>query len=170
MNRRRRDDETYAAAVPSSRSRRDRGFSLVEIVVAIALLGTVVVAGIEAVTTSIRVSSTSRSAAQVETAVVNAADRVNRAPSAPKPCDYGRFARAAVLTEGWPASSVSVTQQYYVPSGDPREGGTWETGLPGTPACPNGVATDLLVQRVAITITSPDGKVRRSITVVKSDV
>ena len=60
----------------------DSGFSLVEIVIAIVLMATVVVAILNAVSTSVKASSVSRSAAQVETAVVNAADRVNRAPEA----------------------------------------------------------------------------------------
>ncbi|MGB0111721.1 MAG: type II secretion system protein [Ilumatobacteraceae bacterium] len=150
-----------------SRSSRDRGFSLVEIVISIVLLGTVVVAGLNAVTTNIKVSSTSRSAAQVETAIVNASDRVNRAK---KSCDYTKYARAAVQTEGWDPNTATVTQQYYVPSGDPQSLGTWAVGPTAGPGCRDGVLSDLLVQRVNITITSPDGKVRRSITVVKSDV
>ena len=56
-----------------------RGFSLVEVVIALALMGTVSIAALSAVTTSIKTSSVSRSAAEVETALVNAADRVNRA-------------------------------------------------------------------------------------------
>jgi type II secretory pathway pseudopilin PulG len=158
------DDAVAAPAV--LRGRSDGGFSFIEIVLAIALMGTLVVASLEAVSTSIKVSSTSRSSAQVETAIVNASDRINRAP---KKCNYLSYAQAAVQTEEWDPSNASVVQEYYVPSGNPEIAGTWMVGPAGTPACP-GVATDLLVQRVTITITSPDGKARRSITVVKSDV
>jgi len=172
IRRHRRQDQTVPATdvaarrAMRSRRHRDGGFSFIEIVLAIALMGTVMVASLEAVSTSIRVSSTSRSAAQVETAIVNASDRVNRAK---KECSYLKYAQAAVQTEEWDPSTATVTQEYYVPSGDPRVAGTWTAGPAVTPACP-GVASDLLVQRVTITITSPDGKVRRSITVVKSDV
>jgi type II secretory pathway pseudopilin PulG len=145
---------------------RDAGYSLIEVVIAIMLMGTITIASLQAVTTSIKTSSVSRSAAQVETAIVNASDRVNRAK---KSCDYTIYAQAAVLTEGWPATSAAVTQQYYVPSGGPTVAGQWLDGPPSAPACP-GAKTDLLVQRVTIKITSPDGKVRRSIQVVKSDV
>jgi type II secretory pathway pseudopilin PulG len=144
-----------------------RGFSLVEVVVSITLMGTVVIASISAVATSVRASSVSRSAAEVETAIVNAADRVNRADKA---CDYTIFAQAAVQTEGWPPSAASVTQEYYVPPVDPTVAGEWLTGTSLTPACPAGVATDLLVQRITIRVTSPDSRVTRSIQVVKSDV
>jgi prepilin-type N-terminal cleavage/methylation domain-containing protein len=146
--------------------RRDRGFTLIEAVIAIALMGTVAIASLSAVTTSIRASSVSRSAAEVETAIVNAADRVNRAK---KSCDYTIYAQAAVQTEGWPASAAVVTQQYYQPSGSPSVAGQWLEGPLSAPACP-GVQSDLLVQKVTIQITNPDGNVTRSIEVVKSDV
>ena len=144
----------------------DRGISLVEMVIAITLIGTVIVASLTAVGMSVKASSVSHSAAEVETAIVNASDRVNRAT---KSCDYTIYAQAAVLTEGWPASAVVVTQKYYEPSGDPTVAGQWTAGPPATPACP-GVKADLLVQQVTLQITSPDGKVSRSIQVVKSDV
>ncbi|MGA7757572.1 MAG: prepilin-type N-terminal cleavage/methylation domain-containing protein [Ilumatobacteraceae bacterium] len=146
---------------------RDGGFSLVEVVIAIVLMGTVVVAILNAVSTSVKASSVSRSAAQVETAVVNAADRVNRAP---KRCDYTIYVQAAVQTEGWSPDTASVTHEYYVPGVDATVEGTWETGAAGSPGCSGPAPTDLLVQRVTISITSPDGKVRRNIEVVKSDV
>ncbi len=145
----------------------DSGFSLVEIVIAIVLMATVVVAILNAVSTSVKASSVSRSAAQVETAVVNAADRVNRAP---KRCDYTIYVQAAVQTEGWPPETASVTHEFYVPGPDATVEGSWETGAAGSPGCSGPAPTDLLVQRVTISITSPDGKVRRNIEVVKSDV
>jgi hypothetical protein len=43
--------------------------------------------------------------------------------------------------------------------------GTWMNG-----GCPNGVRPPGLVQMVRITVTSPDGRVTRTIQVVKSDV
>ena len=142
--------------------RRDAGFSLVEIVISITLMGTVVVAIIGAVRTLVVASSVGREAAQVETVIVNAADRVNRAP---KRCDYTVFVQAAVQSQGWQADSASVSHDRYVPAASPIGQGQW---VPG--ACEIDSPTDLLVQRVTITITSPDGKVRRNIQVVKSDV
>ncbi len=149
------------------RGHPDGGFSIVEIVIAIVLMGTVVVAVLNAVSTSVKASSVSRSAAQVETAIVNAADRVNRAP---KRCDYTIYAQAAVQTEGWDPNTASVTHEYYVPGADATVAGTWQAGAAGSPGCSGPAPTDLLVQRVTISITSPDGKVRRNIEVVKSDV
>lgn len=154
------------ASMVRGRRSGDGGFTLVEVVIAVVLMGTVSVAALSAVVTSITTSSVSRSAAEVETAIVNAADRVNRAK---KSCDYTIYAQAAVQIEGWPASSAVVTHQYYVPSGDPTVEGQWVEGPPTAPACP-GVKTDLLVQRVTIQISDPDGNLQRSIEVVKSDV
>jgi type II secretory pathway pseudopilin PulG len=151
----------------NGRSDPDGGFSIVEIVIAIVLMGTVVVAILNAVSMSVKASSVSRSAAQVETAVVNAADRVNRAP---KGCDYTIYAQAAVQTEGWAPDRATVTHEFYVPGADATVEGSWETGAAGAPGCSGPAPTDLLVQRVTISITSPDGKVRRNIEVVKSDV
>lgn len=145
----------------------DAGFSIIEIVIAIVLMGMVVVAILNAVSMSVKASSVSRSAAQVETAVVNAADRVNRAP---KRCDYTIFAQAAVQTEGWNPDRATVAHEYYVPGSDATVQGTWQTGAAGSPGCPGPAPTDLLVQRVTISITSPDGRVRRNIEVMKSDV
>lgn len=139
---------------------------MVEIVIAIALMGTVILSLMNSVSTSIRTSSTSRSAARVETAIVNATDRVNRAPTS---CDYTIYAQLAALSEEWPKENTLVTHEYYIPGADSTVEGTWAVGSPGKPACPDGVAADLLVQRVTITISSPEG-VRRTIQVVKSDV
>ena len=146
---------------------RDRGFSLIEIIITVTLTAIVVVAILNAVSTMVSSSATSRSAAQVETAIVNAADRVNRAP---KRCDYTIYAQAAVLTQGWPASTATVTHQYYIPGADATSTGSWAEGPAGTPGCPGPAPADLLVQRVTISLTSPDGRVSRTIQVVKSDV
>ena len=146
---------------------RDRGVSAVEVVVSVVLIGTVVIAALNAMFTGIKSSTTSRNAAQVETAIVNAADRVNRAH---KQCDYTIYAQAAVQIEGWPASTASVTHEYYVPASDPTQQGTWATDPGETPACPADEAETLLVQRVTIHVSRPDGSVSRSIQVVKSDV
>jgi prepilin-type N-terminal cleavage/methylation domain-containing protein len=148
-----------------ARARRDRGFSLVEVVVTITLMAIVIVPIMSAVAINIKSSSQGRSAAQVETALVNAADRVNRAPLS---CDYSIYAQAAVQSQGWAPDRASVTTSYYVSGATPMDAGSWVVGA----ACESGMATPRpgLVQRVLISVTSPQGEVRREIQVVKSDV
>jgi prepilin-type N-terminal cleavage/methylation domain-containing protein len=150
----------------------DRGFSFIEVVVTVVLVAIVLVPVLSAVLTAVESSARSRSAAQVETVIVNVADRINRAP---KECDYTAYARAAVLTEGWwtapsqYAQAATVTHEWY----DTADR-TWKSKAPGAsaPGCPGSgvVLTELLVQRVTVTVRNPDGKTSRTIQVVKSDV
>lgn len=159
------DAETQSEFVQgSTRAGRDRGFSIVEVVVTITLMAMVLVPIMSAVVMSIRASSQGRSASEVETTLVNAADRVNRAT---KRCDYLPVVRAAVQTRGWNPDLASVTQERYVPGATPAEpGGGWIAG-----ACELNTAPAAgLVQRVIITITSPDGHIQREIQVVKGRV
>jgi type II secretory pathway pseudopilin PulG len=155
------DAETRSEVVPSpTRAGRDRGFSIVEIIITIALMGVVVVPILAAVGASIRASTTSQAAAEVETVLVNAVDRVNRATRADFPCDVTSPVRAAVETHGWPASSATVRQERL-------ESNEWKTDPTGT-ACFQGNAQNRLVQRITVTITSPDQAVSRTLQVVRS--
>lgn len=164
MRRFRRTDRERGSEVDGRATRRDRGFSVVEIVVTVAIVGITVIPVMEAVLTNIRASSSINNGAEVETVLQNAADRVNRAP---KKCDYTVYAQAASLSEGWLATQAVVTQDHYVPNANPAVAGTWASGACiGTDSTP----ADLLVQRVTITVTSPDGRTHRSMQVVKSDV
>jgi hypothetical protein len=143
---------------------RDRGVTFVETVVTVVLLAIVIVPVMSAVLASVKVSSVSRSAAQAQTAMINAADRINRAPLS---CDYTLYAQAAVQTEGWTPDLASVRQEYYS-----TQTNAWVEDPPGDlcPGAPGATVTDDLVQKVTITITTPDSQVRRTIQVVKSNV
>lgn len=152
--RKRRHDE---------RSSGDRGITLIEIVITITLLGLVIVPILAAVTASIRSSRVSEDAAQVETLLVNAVDRVNRATRGDFPCDLTSPVEAAVETVGWPATSVRVDHEYL----DVNE--NWVTD-PGGTACPGGSFRQGIVQRVTITITSPDEGLTRSLQVIRGDI
>jgi len=143
---------------------RDRGFSIVEVVVTITLMAVVLVPIMSAVVMSIRASTQTQSAAQVETALVNAADRVNRAELR---CNYDIYVQAAVQSQGWNVDRASVSYARYVPGETPSDVGGWTTD---GKACLIQTPTEGLVQRVTITVTSPDGDIRREIQVVKSDV
>lgn len=147
---------------------RDGGFSVVEIVITIALMAIAILPLMDATLTSVKASSIAREAAELETVLANAADRVNRAGTN---CDYDVYAEAAAQSKGWPASTVTLSYQHYVPgpSALAADAGTWASG-----ACPivNGIPTrtQRLIQLVTVSITSPSGDVSRSVKVVKSDV
>lgn len=147
---------------------RDGGFSVIEIVITIALMAIAILPLMDATLTSVRASSTAREAAEIETVLANAADRVNRAGTR---CDYAIFAEAAAQSKGWQASTVTLAYQHYVPGPSARaeDAGVWASG-----ACPivNGspTRTPRLIQLVTVSITSPSGDVSRSVKVVKSDV
>ena len=150
-----------------TRARHDRGFSIVEVVVTITLMAVVMVPILSAVATSVTASSQTRSAAQVETALVNAADRINRAPMK---CSYAIYAEAAVQSQGWDKNRAVLTYAYYLPQAAPGLPGTWETAIDGKACEIVDTTTEKLVQRVTISITSPDGDIHRVIEVVKSRV
>lgn len=141
---------------------RDAGSTFIEILVTIVLLGTVVIAVLTAVQTSMRVSTVNKDAARVETALLDAVDRVNRADRSSFPCDLSGPVVAAVEVQGWPSGTAAVEQWYL-------DSGVWTHGSAELPACPEVGLTQGLVQRVMVTVTSPDGDISRSIQVVKSD-
>ena len=159
--------------------RRDAGYTLVEVVITIALLSIVVVGILAAVQGSIRASMVARASAQTQTVLLNAADRVNRVE---KGCGhmldgeyvpyYQPYVMAAVRLQ-WADynGEVTVTEQHYVPptalpdSPNLQTSGTWSPG-----ACSLDVRQPLEAQLVTITISTPDGSASKTIEVVKSDV
>lgn len=141
----------------------DAGFGLTEVLVAIVLISVTVIPLMLAGIVGIRVSSQTQVIAKVESVLANAADRVNRAGEA---CEYLVYVQAAALAEGWEADRATVSYEYYVPhENSPTVLGTWVTG-----ACPGPQRPQGLVQKLTITVTSPDDKIERTIVVVKSDV
>lgn len=162
MNRTTDNRTLDTAALGAASARRDDGTTIVEVLMAIVLVAIAVVPIMVASWTLVRTTNINRYSAKVETILGNAADRVNRAPSS---CDYHIYYEAAALAQGWSTDRVSASYQWYEPSATFPDAGTWHAG-----ACPDGLLTDGLVQRVDLTVASPDGRLQRSIQVVKSDI
>lgn len=134
--------------------------TFVEILIAIVVTGTLVAATISATFTVISISGRSFTTAQVETVLINASDRVNRAPQL---CDYDVYVQAAALAEGWDPSLITVSVELLRDNtGDLVA--DWETQ-----PCPADVDA-FAVQRLTITVTDPGGRITRDLTVVKSSV
>jgi len=151
---------------------RDRGMTFIETVIAIVLMGTIVVAILASVQAGIRASSTSRDLAQIQTVLLNAADRVNRAPKGCGDSYYRQFVMPAVHLQ-WPdyTGEVTVTEGHFVPP--PALPNAYTLQDPGTWAdagCSLNDPQPLEVQLVTISITTPDRSTSRTIEVVKSDV
>jgi hypothetical protein len=146
----------------------DEGFSLVEVVMTIVLMATVLLPLMNAAITGVKASSSTRRVAELQTVLNNAADRVNRASVH---CSYLVYVQAAAQTKGWAPTQASATYEYYVPGATAAVAGTWHAYTESD--CTNGSVTlppQNPVQRVTITMASPEANVSRTIQVVKSDV
>lgn len=144
--------------------RSDRGSTFVEVLITIVLLGTVVLGILTATRAQVIASRTSREAARVESALLAAADRVERAPrSEGWTCDLGAPVYAAAQLElGVSAADAptyaKIEYEHLTATG-------WVSG-----ACPGGSYQPNLVQRIGITMISPDTGLSRTLEVVKGDV
>lgn len=138
----------------------DRGFTLVEAVIAVSLTGLVVTGILASVQALITASSVAYDSAEIETVLVNAADRVERAPQL---CEYEAYVDAAAQAKGWDPSTITATVERLVDN----------TGNPATDwvpqTCPDSVRP-FDVQRLEIIASTPDGGITRTALVVKSNV
>lgn len=163
---------------------RDHGFTLTEVMVAMALMATSVVAVIGGVRGVISASSTSDAQAKVESVLTSAADRLRAADYIPCPDvdgDYGHLSAAAASTVGWEADAVEITEIMFwdataggvLPSGASIDAdGDWS--ISNSLSTPLGCQSDIslttsrTLQKLTIVVTSPGGDVVREIEVVKS--
>lgn len=139
-------------------SRGDSGSTLIEVLIAIALMGTVVAAIAGAMLTSLVASSTAFDVAELETVLINASDTVHRATPS---CDYNAAVDAVGVAEGWPSGSLTSVSEILVRDPD-GSNARFES------ACTVVQAGD--VQTVVITATHPSSGVAQSLKVVKSSV
>ncbi|KGA07146.1 MAG: hypothetical protein GM46_9240 [actinobacterium acAcidi] len=140
--------------------RRDRGSSLIEVVIAVALMGVVISGVFGAMWSAIHLSKFSDDQAKVEAVLGSAADRLANYAYIPCPTNnsnggYLPIIQAAAGTVDWPSST-----------------GTWlETNALSVNECNEtaSLTTARTLQRIKITVTSPSGYAK-SLEVVKSNV
>lgn len=156
--------------------RRDRGSSLIEVVIAVALMGIVVSGVLAAMWSAIRLSRFSDDQAKVEAVLGSAADRLANYAYIPCPTNnsnggYLPIIQAAAGTVDWPTSTVTLTGMYFWNSTS-TSSGTWLTtnGLSGTECNETAsLTTARTLQRITFVVTSPSGY-SKSLEVVKSNV
>lgn len=164
--------------MPGTRGRRssDAGFSLVETVMAVSLLGIAAASILGGLWSAIRVSRVGSDMAKVEAVLSSAADRLTGWVYLPCPEQdasggYLPVVQAASGAVGWPASTVAITDiRYWAP--DSPSTGTWtdDNGLAGACNPAVGLSASRVLQKVTLRVTSPDGRSTRALEVVKNDV
>jgi prepilin-type N-terminal cleavage/methylation domain-containing protein len=156
--------------------RRDRGYTLTELLIAMALMGTVILAILGGMFAVVRASRVSDERAKVQAILGSAGDSlVNYVHvKCPEPEDdqmntYLGLVQRAADTVGWPPSTVDITAYRFF---DPAAG-TWDenNSVQGTECNPGVFLTPAkTMQKLTITVTSPSGDTRQSIDIVKVDI
>lgn len=157
-------------------TRQDRGSSLIEVVIAVALMGLLVPGILGAMWSAIRMSGFSDDQAKVEAVLGGAADRLTNYAYIPCPTSSGNggylpIIQAASGAVDWPTSAVTLTKiEFWNPTSPST--GAWQAinNLAGN-ECNEAASltTARTLQRVTVTVTAPSG-VSASLEVVKSNV
>lgn len=165
--RRRRPGDTIAET--------DDGYTLVEVLVSLALMGLVISSILPAMWSAIRVSRFSDTQAKVEAVLGSAVDRVSNygwhpCPETDSLGGYAAKAKNAAAIFEWPSSTVEVLDvQYWDTSSK-----TWSTTDPVSAAdCGRTVISitkERTLQKVTIRVTSPDGEQTNELDLVMGDI
>lgn len=159
------------------REASDEGFSLVEILVTIVLMGTTMVAVLLSLQTTIRATVVDRDHATAFSWLQAASDEIYRVPrisctegQAAAISAYDVAAKSVDRPPAWvgePSATIRVTTVAYLGKDDPDAVFKWDEAY-----CFEGVgfeASKLYTQRVTIQVTSPDGGLVKTLQMVKSE-
>jgi prepilin-type N-terminal cleavage/methylation domain-containing protein len=150
----------------AGRATFDDGFSLIEVLLSVVIMGLVFVAILGSMGTSIVASDVHRQQADVGAVAVSAAERIAShdlvyvACATPTTSSYLAEARAAAPT-GWPVSTIAIADVKY------------ETFTAVTASFRSGLlncldSRGIKVQEVTVKVTSPDGRASTTLAVVKN--
>lgn len=158
-----------------STDRRDAGVSLIEVLVAIVLLGMVVTTILVSLRASTKASAIDRDHAIAFSWLQAASDEIYRGSRVP--CDvatdpiatYTSYAQAATRPPRWVSSPahIEVTEVEYLGRTTPDADFEWDASF-----CFEGVGFEdspLYTQRVTIQATSPDGDLVKTLQMVKNE-
>lgn len=157
--------------------RRDAGFTLPEVLVALALMGTVIAAIVGGLLVVTKATATSDEQAKVEAVLIGAADRLAAVPwnACPSGVSYLSAVKGAAANVDWDGSRVQIidTKMWSRPATNPERlfDGNWVDVSGGAAGCQQEDAKNspsTTVQRVTIQVTSPSGTIQRELRVVKS--
>ena len=139
----------------SRRARGEDGDTLVEVLVAVTILGIAFVAILAGLGAAASLSGRHRGQTNASVVVLSAADSVKNQTyvSCPTASSSSYSPTSGVtLPSGWSATNLTVSAIQF------RNGSAWQASCP---------STDQSVQLVTVTATSPDGKSSQSVDVVK---
>ncbi|MEL6890153.1 MAG: type II secretion system protein [Actinomycetota bacterium] len=156
-------------------SRRDAGFTLAENLIAMALMSTIVLTLILGTWVVIRTSKQNDELAKIEAVLGSAADRIANYRYIPCPENvtaggYEEIGSAATAGVGWAPETVSISRyEYWDVDADAW---TDSNAIDASGDCNTqvGLTTAATLQKVTVTVTTPDGGKSRSMEVVKADI
>jgi len=162
---------------PEGHARPDVGTTLVEVVVAITLIGAFVGVLLSGLWTVIRISKFSDDQAKVEAVIGSAADRLANYAYIPCPATaanggYLPIVQAAAGTVDWAGTTVSIDSiLYWSPATSSTGSWTASNNLASSQCSQSvGLTTSKTLQRVTIRVVSPQTGYTRTIQVVKNNV
>jgi type II secretory pathway pseudopilin PulG len=165
---------------PNRRTGADSGYSLAEILVAVVLMGSIIVAIMGAMWAVVRSSAQNDDLAKVQAVLGSAADRIanykylecpEQAEQYPdyNAVSYARVGKAAVESVGWPDSTIEIIDyQFWNPTTS-----SWQDSntIQGTDCNETvGLTTSKTMQKITIRVTAPSGNSSSTIDIVKSDI
>jgi prepilin-type N-terminal cleavage/methylation domain-containing protein len=169
----RRPVETHADRVRNQRE--DHGYTLIEMLVAIVLMGSIVLSIMGGMWAVVRASRQNDSRAKVQAVLGAAGDSIINYKhwNCPETNQaYVQWAQKAASSVGWESSTVAITQYRYW---DPSAPGVdkWKPTNSLSPTECNSLAALTPIktlQKLTITVTSPDGQYTNSLDIVKADI
>jgi len=173
MNARERIDEVAIdVAALDGNGDKDRGYTLIEMLISILLMSTVVLSIMGGMWAVVRASSQNDSRAKVQAILGSAGDAVVNYKhwNCPEINNaYLEYAQKGAKSVGWPASTVQITRYQYW---DPRDALWKDTNTVTGSGCDEkaGLTPNKTMQKLTITATSPNGQYVSSIEVVKADI
>lgn len=150
----------------------DGGYTLVEMLVAIMLMGSIVLSIMGGMWAVVRASSQNDERAKVQAVLGAAGDGISnyRYIACPEvDGGYEEFGQKAAAAVGWPLEVVEITNyQYWNPDTD-----NWDesNSIQGADCNPNvGLTTSKTLQKLTIRASAPGGGYVATIDIVKSDI